>query len=31
MMHSLEDEYLSECEDVNKLSERERLEITIKA
>lgn len=31
MMHDLEKEYLAECEDVNKLSERERLEITIKA
>lgn len=32
MMHELEEEYLSECEDKwAKLSERERLEITIKA
>lgn len=31
MMHTLEEEYLSEVEDVNKLSERERLEITIRA
>lgn len=31
MMHTLEEEYLGEIEDVNKLSERERLEITIRA
>ncbi len=31
MMHTLEEEYLSEVEDINKLSERERLEITIRA